>query len=83
MTDEARATAWSLLHDAAPSGWWVGSPNYHEVRREWILCAFDPSQPPTVGVRKREWQAVAQSEADVIREMARCLRQIAAGRVPK
>ena len=69
--------------DATPPGWWVGSPSYHDERREWLLYAFDPAERPVSGHRKREWQAVAPTEEGVVREMARCLREISAGRVPK
>jgi hypothetical protein len=31
----------------------------------------------------REWMAVAHTEEGVVLEMARCLREIGAGRVPK
>jgi hypothetical protein len=75
--------AWDELRDAMPAGWWVGTPSYHDERREWVLYAYDPSERPVVGLRQREWQAVADSELGVVREMARCLREIAAGRVPK
>ena len=51
--------------------------------REWLLYAFDPSERPVVGVRKREWTAIAQTEEAVVAEMARCLREISEGRVPK
>ncbi len=66
-----------------PSGWWVRSPSFHEERGEWVLYAFDPSERPVVGLRKREWQAVALTEEGVVREMARCLREISEGRAPK
>ena len=75
--------AWDELHAALPPGWWVGSPSHHPERGEWVLYAFDPSERPVVGARQREWQAVADSELGVVREMARCLREIAAGRAPK
>lgn len=42
-----------------------------------------PSERPVVGRRSRELQAVAPTEEDVVTEMARCLREIAAGRSPK
>jgi hypothetical protein len=35
-----------------------------------------------VGYRTHEWTAVAASEVEVVREMARCLREIGEGRVP-
>ena len=81
MTD--REAAWDELHTTTPPGWWVGPPSYHEERREWLLYAFDPSERPVVGIRQREWTAVAPTELEVVREMARCLREIAAGRAPK
>jgi len=59
-----------------------GQPSYHDERREWVLYGFDPSRGPSSGRHKREWQAVAPSEVEVVREMARCLREMAAGRVP-
>jgi hypothetical protein len=36
-----------------------------------------------VGVRSREWTAVASTEVGVVREMARCLRVITDGKAPK
>ncbi len=54
MTDEA----WAELHDATPPGWWVGSPSYHNERREWLLYAFDPSERAKVGLRSRSRSAV-------------------------
>ncbi len=47
------------------------------------MYAFDPSERPMVGLRSREWTAVAATEEGVVLEMARCLREIAAGRVPR
>ena len=75
--------AWQALHDATPSGWYVGRPSYHDERREWVMYAYDPAERPKVGLRRREWTSVAATEEGVLAEMARCLREIAAGRVPK
>ena len=61
----------------------MGRPSYHDERREWLLYAFDPSERAVVGIRQREWTAIAESEVAVVREMARCLREITDGRVPK
>jgi hypothetical protein len=61
----------------------VGSPSYDDERGEWVMHAFDPRERAVVGVRKSEWTAVARSEDGVVREMARCLAEIKAGRVPK
>lgn len=47
------------------------------------MYAFDPSERPVVGIRKREWTAIADSEVGVVKEMARCLGEIKQGRVPR
>jgi hypothetical protein len=57
-----REAAWDELHAALPPVWVVGSPSYHDERREWVLYAFDPAERSVMGVSKREWQAVANSE---------------------
>ena len=75
--------AWTDLHDAKPAGWYVGRPSYDERRRVWEQYAFDPSERAHPGVRSREWTAVAPTELEVIRELARCLRLIREGRVPE
>jgi hypothetical protein len=75
--------AWYSVHDALPAGWYVGRPSYHDERREWVMYSFDPSERPVVGLRRREWTAIAHTEEGVVCEMARCLGEIAAGRVPK
>jgi hypothetical protein len=69
-------------HDAAPQGWHVGQPSYDERRSVWEQHAFDPTGQAKAGVRSREWTAVAPTELEVIRELARCLRVIREGRVP-
>ena len=75
--------AWEQLHAATPPGWYVGRQSEHPEPGEWVMYAFDPSERPKVGLRSREWTAVTQTEEGVVREMARCLRGISAGRVPK
>ncbi len=47
------------------------------------MYVYDPSERPKVGLRSREWTAVATSEEGVVSEMARCLREISEGRVAK
>lgn len=81
MTERERA--WEAVHEALPAGWVVGSASHHDERHEWLLDAFDPSERPRIGVRSREWIAVAPTEERVVWEMARCLRELAAGRVPE
>jgi hypothetical protein len=74
--------AWGEVHDATPPDWYVGRPSYHDEPHEWTQYAFDQRERPSVGVRSREWTAVGATEVDVLREMARCLRELGAGRVP-
>jgi hypothetical protein len=76
-------TPWDQVYAALPPGWTVGRPSEHHERREWLLYAFDPRERPVVGVRRREWTAVAATEEVVVREMARCLRLLAEGRAPR
>jgi hypothetical protein len=73
--------AWDAV-GAAPSGWWVGRPMYHDERRERQLPAFDPSERPKVGFRSREWTAIADSEEAAVWEMGRCLAIICEGGWP-
>ncbi len=75
--------AWSALHEATPAGWHVERPRYYRESREWVQYAFDPSERPVVGQRSREWTARAESEEAVVREMARCLRELGEGRAPR
>ena len=74
--------AWADVHDAKPPGWFVGRPFYHERHHAWEQYAFDPAERARVGVRSREWTATAATEVEVVRELARCLREIREGRVP-
>jgi hypothetical protein len=74
--------AWTDLHDATPDGWLVGQPSYDERRHVWEQYAFDPRGRAQAGIHSLEWMAVAPTELEVIRELARCLRLIREGRVP-
>lgn len=74
--------AWDAIHDATPAGWHVGRPTWDDRRREWVQYAFDPRERAVHGHRSREWTAIAGSELEVLREMARCLAIIRDGRVP-
>lgn len=47
-----------------------------------VACA-GLAERAQVGVRSREWTAIADSEVGALLEMARCLREISAGRVPR
>lgn len=47
------------------------------------MYAFDTRETAHISKRSREWTAVGQTEEECVREMARCLRAISEGRVPK
>lgn len=77
--------AWNEVHDATPPGWFVGTPSFNPHRGvgEWSMYAFDTTERAHTGRRSREWTAVHPTQEGCVREMARCLREIGAGRVPK
>jgi hypothetical protein len=75
--------AWRALHAATPAGWFIERPKKHPELQEWLLYAFDPTDRPYVGIRRREWIARAPTELGVLREMARCLAELREGRVPE
>jgi hypothetical protein len=75
--------AWSELHDAMPSGWFVGRPTFRHDLDGWEQYAFDTTEKAVNGKRSREWTAVAPTEVSVVREMARCLRELAAEGWPR
>lgn len=79
MTDDAPGK----LKEAAPSGWYVGTPTYDDRHGEWVIHAFDPDSVANNGLRAREWTAVGPTEEQAVRTMVACLHEIAAGRVPK
>lgn len=74
--------AWDALHAATPPGWYVGRPGQRHGG-QWAIYAFDTAEKAQIGRRSREWTAVGQTEAQCVREMARCLSEIADGRVPR
>lgn len=75
--------AWNELHEALAPGWYVGTPAFNERRNVWSMYAFDTTERVKMGKRSREWTAVHPTQEGVVREMARCLREMAAGRVPR
>ena len=66
-----------------PSGWFVGRPSYRHDLDAWEQYAYDTAEKAVNGKRSRQWTAVAPTEVDVVREMARCLRELAAGGWPR
>ena len=82
MTDPLIVAAWDEVHAATPPVWFVGRPGRRRGG-SWAMYAFDQTEKAHIGRRSREWTAVRQTEQECIREMARCLREIGAGRVPR
>lgn len=77
--------AWAELHDANQAlGWFVGRPAY-ESRRDvpWSQYATDRFSKVKVGRRASEWTAIGPTEVACVRAMAKALREISAGRVPR
>ena len=66
-----------------PGGWFVGRPAYRHDLDSWEHYAFDATEKAVNGGRSREWTAVGPTVVEVVREMARCLRELAAGRWPR
>lgn len=73
--------AWDELHAATPPDWFVGRPGRRHGG-QWAMYAFDTTEKAHIGRRSREWTAVGQTEAECVREMARCLRSLGDGEVP-
>ena len=69
MPDDLEA-AWAAVHDATPTGWYVGQPSYHDDRHQWAMYAFDPSERPSVGTRSRDWTAIEREGSTRRPEMA-------------
>lgn len=82
--DELEA-AWNELHEAneAVSRFVGDRPTSRVLAVPWSQYAFDPKERPKVGRRSREWTSIGPSEVRCVRNMARCLRELSEGRVPR
>jgi len=83
MTLDDVEAAWDEVFDALPAAWSVGRPSYQDERHEGTRYAFDSFERPSVGVRSREWTSVDATGLECLREMARRLRELGAGRVQR
>ncbi len=45
--------AWNAVHDATPTGWYVGRPSYHSERCEWVQYAFESSWDRVGGAQRQ------------------------------
>ena len=83
--DELEA-AWAELHEVnAALGWYVGRPAYEpRLSVPWSMYAFDPKERPKVGPALAGVDfAIGLTEAHCVSEMAKALREISEGRVPR
>jgi hypothetical protein len=83
VVDDDIEAARDAIFDALPAGWSVGRPSYYPERRKWQQYAFDSFEAAKVGVRSKEWTVIGATEVECLLEMAGCLRELAAGRVPR
>lgn len=65
-----------------PQGWFVGRPGQRHGG-QWAVYGFDTTENAHIGRRSREWTAAGNTKEECVREMARCLRLIVAGEVPR
>jgi hypothetical protein len=65
-----------------PPGWHVGRPG-RRYGGQWGQYGFDQTEKAHIGRRSPEWTAVGETEVECVREMARCLREIGEGWVPR
>lgn len=82
VTDTDILAAWNALHDATPPDWLVGRPAFDERRDEWSMYAWSRWRRRTAA-GLNEWTVIAPTQERVLREMARCLVEVAEGRVPR
>jgi hypothetical protein len=80
--EEDQMSPWEDLRDATPPDWYVGWPMEIPEHHRWEMYAFDMSELPVAGHRKREWTAVGRDELGVVAEMGRSLARIKVGRTP-
>ena len=75
-------SAWFAVHDARPEGWHVEEPVYDREQVAWRVRAHSHRARAFHGA-STDLTAAADSEVGVLHEMARCLREIREGRVPR
>jgi hypothetical protein len=80
---DTHENSWNALRAAQVAGWYVGIPLYNLQRQRWQLYAYDTTERTPTGQRRLERTVVAQTEAECVREMARCLRELSEGRLPR
>ena len=72
--------AWDQVYDVLPFRWFVVKPVHHPERGYWVAFARNPharkTDPPFV-------EAIGPTESEALVELARCIREVLAGRVPR
>ncbi len=75
--------AWGEVYAVLPAGWTVTRPTYHlESGGYWVAYCRDTryrKDKPTPPF----WEAMGPTEADSLRELARCIGELVEGRAPK
>ncbi len=75
--------AWNAVWDVLPAGWTVSWPVHHlESGAYWVAYCRDSryrKDKPTPPF----FEAMGPTEADALRELARCIRELVEGRVPE
>ena len=74
--------AWQELADAKPADWYVARPSQRRDGR-WTMHVIDTTTRDPRRRRGREWKAVGRTEVECVREMARRLREISNGSMPR
>ena len=77
--------SWSCISRATPSRHAAGSLAIqgNATAAQWQMYAYDTTEKAEIGRRSREWTAVVESEVECVLEMARCMREISEGKVPR
>lgn len=75
----------SCISRATPSRHAAGSLAIqgNATAAQWQMYAYDTTEKAEIGRRSREWTAVVESEVECVLEMARCMREISEGKVPR
>jgi hypothetical protein len=74
--------AWDAVWDVLPAGWSVAQPVYHEDLNYWVAYCRDPHHRPDKPTPPYV-EAAAPTEPLALRDLARNVREVLKGRVPK
>jgi hypothetical protein len=75
--------AWNAVWDVLPAGWTVSRPTYPLGERRLPGRLLPRHALPGGQTDPPYWEAIGRTEADALRELAQCIRELLDGRVPK